>query len=80
MNQTKLKLPHASAIANRAVTELIVRGEAKLARELAAIHRAYLDLVDAQHAEKDAPTGSLQAAARQKMHHALELLRGGAKA
>jgi len=80
MNPPQPKLPHASAVANRAVAELIVRGESKLARELAAIHRAYNDLVHALHAEKEAPTRSLQAAARQKMHQAMDLLRGGAKA
>jgi hypothetical protein len=79
MNLDQPRLPHASAIANRAVTELIVRGEAKLARELATIHRAYLDLVHALHAEKEAPTRCLQAAAREKMQRAIDLLRGGAK-
>ena len=79
MRQNQPKLPHASAVANRAVTELIMRGEVKLARELAAIHRAYLALVRALHAEKEAPTQSLQVAERQKLHQAMDLLRGGAK-
>ncbi|MGC1547439.1 MAG: hypothetical protein WA777_02825 [Rhodanobacter sp.] len=70
-------LPHASAVANRAINELITHGEQQLADELAGVHRVTCDLVQAVHAEREAPTHSLQSDARSKLLRAEAHLRDG---
>lgn len=70
-------IPHASAVTNAAVAALVAHGEDDLSAALERIHQATHDLVNAIHAEREAPTHSLQRDAREKAARALATLSHG---
>lgn len=70
-------IPHAAAITNAAIAALAAHGEDDLCAALERIHQATHELVDAIHAEREAPTHSLQRDAREKVARALATLRHG---
>lgn len=75
---TDRTLPHACAVSNRAVTELLMHGENALAKELAGINRATCDLVHALHAAHEATTADALLSARNQASDAIARLRGTA--
>ena len=70
-------IPHAAAINRAAVTALAALGETELCAALERVHQATHDLVQAIHAEREAPTHSLQRDAREKVARALDTLSRG---
>ncbi|MDR3446667.1 hypothetical protein [Dyella sp.] len=73
-------IPHATELAQRVAAELSARGLQDLAAELEAMHRATCQLVEAIHAEREAPTTSLLTDARHKSVVAIRRLRAGSTA
>lgn len=73
---TDRTLPHARAVANRAVSALSAAGEQRLADDVAHVHRATCDLVQALNSAREATTYTALAEAQRAAADALARLRG----
>lgn len=73
---TDRTLPHACMVANRAVAALNAAGERVLADDVARVHRATCDLVQALNRAREATTEAKHAEAQRHAADALARLRG----